>query len=46
MRLPMIVRANTDRIAIIFAACTLGAAAGISLVYLGLMFCTDNAADF
>lgn len=38
----MILRANTDRIAILAAAVSLGALAGVALVYLSLCLSDDR----
>jgi hypothetical protein len=46
LTLRIILRANTDRIAILAAAVAVGAAAGVALVYLALIFSGDAAADF
>lgn len=46
LTLRVLLRANTDRIAILAAATFLGALAGIALVYLVLMFSGDHGADF
>lgn len=44
--LRIMLRANTDRIAILAAATFLGALAGVAILYLALMFCGDTNADF
>lgn len=46
LTLRVIVRANTDRIAIVAAATALGALAGVALVYLVLIFTGDHTPDF
>jgi hypothetical protein len=46
LTLRVILQANTDRIAIVAAACAVGALAGMSVVYLALIFSGDRVADF
>lgn len=46
LTLRVILRANTDRIAVVAAATALGALAGVAIVYLALIFCGDSGADF
>lgn len=46
LTLRVIFRANTDRIAIVAASCALGVLAGVSLLYLALIFTPDRNVDF
>lgn len=46
LTLRVILRANTDRIAIVAAATFLGALAGVALLYLALVFTPDRNIDF
>lgn len=45
LSLRIILRANTDRIAIVAGATALGALAGVALVYLALCFGDDRIAS-
>lgn len=45
LTLRIILRANTDRIAILAAATAIGALAGVAIVYLALCFGDDRIAS-
>jgi hypothetical protein len=46
LTLRVILRANTDRIAVVVAAAALGVIAGLAAMYLTLMFTPDRTVDF
>lgn len=46
LTLRIILRANTDRIAVVAVATFLGALAGVAIVVLAAMFSGDSHADF
>jgi hypothetical protein len=46
LTLRVMLRANTDRIAVLAAAVAVGALAGVALLYLTLVFTPDRSVDF
>lgn len=45
LTLRIILRANTERLAIVAASCAVGALAGVAIVYLALSFGDDRIAN-